>query len=76
MWDSQEGWFDDRPCSFQVYTPARTVVVYSLNKDEEEPIKFIDVRNVDDELVVEVKPGVVESWNHFCRRIVSSLDRI
>lgn len=29
----QEGWFDDRPHSFQVYTPSRTAVVYSLVED-------------------------------------------
>jgi 1,4-alpha-glucan branching enzyme len=27
---SQEGWYDDRPHSFQVYSPSRTAVVYGL----------------------------------------------
>ncbi|EPS64720.1 hypothetical protein M569_10060, partial [Genlisea aurea] len=25
-----DGWYDDRPCSFMVYTPSRTAVVYAL----------------------------------------------
>lgn len=26
----QDGWYDDRPRSFLVYTPCRTAVVYAL----------------------------------------------
>lgn len=30
----QDGWYDDRPCSFLVYAPCRTAVVYALVEDE------------------------------------------
>ncbi|MCO5603864.1 hypothetical protein L7F22_058018 [Adiantum nelumboides] len=33
---TQEGWFDERPHSFLVYTPCRTVTVYALVEDENE----------------------------------------
>lgn len=55
----QEGWFDERPRSFQIYTPARTVVVYGLVKDEEKLIQSIeisDVIDVDDELAETAEP--------------------
>lgn len=32
----QEGWYDNRPRSFMVYTPCRTAVVYALVEDEVE----------------------------------------
>ncbi|XP_062117534.1 1,4-alpha-glucan-branching enzyme 2-2, chloroplastic/amyloplastic-like [Humulus lupulus] len=31
---SAEGWYDDRPRSFLVYTPSRTAVVYALVRDD------------------------------------------
>lgn len=38
----QEGWYDERPRSFLVYAPCRTVAVYTLVEDEivpeEDPI--------------------------------------
>lgn len=33
---TQEGWFDERPHSFMVYTPCRTVTVYALVEGENE----------------------------------------
>ncbi|KAI5084799.1 hypothetical protein GOP47_0001047 [Adiantum capillus-veneris] len=33
---TQEGWFDERPHSFLVYTPCRTATVYALVEDENE----------------------------------------
>ncbi|KAJ0028132.1 hypothetical protein Pint_35899 [Pistacia integerrima] len=33
----KEGWYDDRPRSFLVYAPSRTVVVYALVDNELEP---------------------------------------
>lgn len=38
----QEGWYDDRPRSFLVYAPSRTVIVYALAEDEQLPLKDMD----------------------------------
>ena len=38
----QEGWYDDRPRSFLIYAPSRTVVVYSLVHEDEAPVKQIE----------------------------------
>ncbi|KAF8017811.1 hypothetical protein BT93_H2878 [Corymbia citriodora subsp. variegata] len=37
-----EGWYDDRPCSFLVYAPSRTAIVYALVEDEQLPVKGLD----------------------------------
>ncbi|XP_054801932.1 1,4-alpha-glucan-branching enzyme 1, chloroplastic/amyloplastic-like isoform X1 [Prosopis cineraria] len=34
---SSEGWYDDRPRSFLVYAPSRTVAVYALANEVEQP---------------------------------------
>ena len=34
----QEGWYDGRPRSFQVYAPSRTAVVYALVNDDKKPL--------------------------------------
>lgn len=36
---TSEGWYDDRPSSFQIYAPSRTAVVYALVEDKLEPVK-------------------------------------
>lgn len=35
----QEGFYDNRPRSFMVYTPSRTVVVYRQVEDDVKPVK-------------------------------------
>lgn len=36
----QDGWYDERPHSFQLYAPCRTAVVYALVENKETlPIK-------------------------------------
>ena len=42
----QEGWYDGRPHSFQVYAPSRTCVVYGP-ADYEDPLKEYCEENPD-----------------------------
>ncbi|KAK4833753.1 hypothetical protein QYF36_010671 [Acer negundo] len=39
---SSDGRYDDRPCSFLVYAPSRTAVVYALVEDELEPVESVE----------------------------------
>ncbi|XP_047339190.1 1,4-alpha-glucan-branching enzyme 2-2, chloroplastic/amyloplastic-like [Impatiens glandulifera] len=39
---TSEGWYDERPRSFQIYAPSRTAVVYALVEDNLEPVKALE----------------------------------
>lgn len=56
----QDGWYDDRPQSFQVYAPCRTAVVYAL-VDDDQPLE-IESAFVDDDQPIEIE---IESTEGF-----------